>query len=687
MWLPGAVLAQPASGPGAKAWYLERGRANMQIENYRAAIEAFEKAALLDPGDREALRTLGLAYERQGLTDKAIEQYDRYLAKFSDDPEIAFKQADYLGWSRYAYRRTDAIRYYRMGLAQKEDLPRRHALARLLAQDRAQLDDALEQYEILLAARPDEAGWRSEYRELLLWEPRHLDEAVREYRRLAEQRPGDYEVLHELARLVARQQPGGSEAISRYADLVAGRPRDVELRLEYAKVLARSARHRDDAIEQYRLVLEQQPKRETRVELADLLSGRSGSRDEAIAMYEALLREQPGDVGVRLKLARLFGARRDEVARAIQEYERVLVKQPDNGEAHAGLAQAYAWQGDSDKALYHGNLAARYRASSRELSSLRQDLLRGREPRLGPLVDYFLQRGGSKAKLEGIALGVSGQADLTPFTTLRLETGVEDYWRGGDDTASGFARLGGEYRLDPAQEILASVGYHSLREGAWIGQLEYGNRGDVWELRGGFERKLRFDSYLALVGEKVDGESIGAARENRFYGVAGMQRGRFDARMEPYIGWVAADGLSENLLVGARGRLGYRLLDSATMDLSPFYAAHLSHYGHDAYGFTPSASEQPGGYFSPGIFFEQTPGIALGFRFGERQFLELEGGPSFQLVDDSEGASGFEFGGNARLSYVLFLQKSLYWTLEPSFSRIGDVYTRAELRTLLTFKF
>jgi len=77
---------------------------------------------------------------------------------------------------------------------------------------------------------------------------------------------------------------------------------------------------------------------------------------------------------------------------------------------------------------------------------------------------------------------------------------------------------------------------------------------------------------------------------------------------------------------------------------------------------------------------------AFSFRIGETQFLDLEGGPSFQFVDDSDG-SGFEFGGNARLSYTLFLGRSLYWTLQPAFTRIGDVYTRGEVRTLLTWKF
>ncbi|HXK21237.1 MAG TPA: tetratricopeptide repeat protein [Myxococcota bacterium] len=683
---PVAAWSQPASGPEAKSWYLDRGRANMQIENYRAAIEAYQKALEIDPDDREALKTLGVAYQKQGLTDKAIEQFDRYLAKYHDDPEIAFQQADALGWSRYAYRRQDAIRYYRMGLAEREDLTRRHSLARLLAQDKSQVDQAIEQYEILLAAKPDDAKWRAEYRDLLLWEPRHLEEAVREYRRLADERPNDFEVQHQLARLISRQHPGGRESITRYADLVEKRPGDAALRLEYAQALALDKGRRDDAIEQYRLVLKQQPSRQTRIELADLLSGKSGSRDEAISIYQALLREKPGDTEVRMKLAALYAGRQDQVPLAIQEYERVVAQQPENGQAHAGLAEAYAWTGDRDQALHHGNLAAQYGATDRKLSSLREDLMRGREPRVGPLFRYLVQRGGSKAKLDGVVAGGSGQADVTPFVTLTLDGGFEDYWR-KNSTAGGFVELGGEWRIDTAQELVARIGYHSLEDAAVVGKLEYGHKGESWELRGGFERVLRYDSYVALVGDKIDGESIGAARDQRFYGVASTTWGRLEARAEPYIGWVSANGAGDNFLVGARARLAYPLHESGAFDVAAFYAAEVTHYEDDDYAVKPDDPDRdPGGYFSPQVFVEQTPGLAFSFRIGETQFLDVEGGPSFQYVDDSDG-TGFEFGGNARVSYTLFLGRSLYWTLEPAFTRIGDVYTRGEVRTLLTWKF
>jgi cellulose synthase operon protein C len=113
-----AVLWAPErAGAGlTEEWYLLRGRSNLKIGNYRAAIEAYAHALEKNPASREASRSLAIAYERNGQTDEAVAQLDRYLARFQDDPEMAFRQARWLGWSRYAYRRGDAIRYYRMGL-------------------------------------------------------------------------------------------------------------------------------------------------------------------------------------------------------------------------------------------------------------------------------------------------------------------------------------------------------------------------------------------------------------------------------------------------------------------------------------------------------------------------------------------------------------------------------------------
>lgn len=140
-----------------ESWYMSRGRSNMEIENYKAAIEAFEKVVERDPANREAMRSLGVAYEKQGLKDKAIEQFDRYLARWDDDPDIAFAQAQALEWSRYAYREKDMLKYYRMGLKRKNDPAMRLKYAAHLARHKETSKEAVAQYDKVLETQPRNA--------------------------------------------------------------------------------------------------------------------------------------------------------------------------------------------------------------------------------------------------------------------------------------------------------------------------------------------------------------------------------------------------------------------------------------------------------------------------------------------------------------------------------------------------
>ena len=157
-----AVIVLFTGAPGQaedfmESWYMSRGRSNMEIENYKAAIEAFEKVVERDPNNREAMRSLGVAYEKQGLKDKAIEQFDRYLARWDDEPDIAFAQALSLEWSRYAYREKDMLKYYRMGLKRKNDPVMRLKYAAHLARSKDTSQEAVEQYGKVLEVQPQNA--------------------------------------------------------------------------------------------------------------------------------------------------------------------------------------------------------------------------------------------------------------------------------------------------------------------------------------------------------------------------------------------------------------------------------------------------------------------------------------------------------------------------------------------------
>lgn len=217
------------AGMFKESWYMSRGKANMEIKNYKAAIEAFEKLVAINPDNHEAMRLLGRAYESQGLTDKAIEHYDRHLKRFPGDADIAFKQAKYLEAARFSYRKKDAIRYYRMGLKVKPHHENRHRLARLLAGDRETIGEAVDEFKILIKNKPHDADLRAEYRKLLLWDDRYLRDAIKAYEEAAREDPDQFPIQHQLARLYYKDSKYTQKAIQQYGQLVAKHPDNVNL--------------------------------------------------------------------------------------------------------------------------------------------------------------------------------------------------------------------------------------------------------------------------------------------------------------------------------------------------------------------------------------------------------------------------------------------------------------------------
>jgi hypothetical protein len=237
---------------------------------------------------------------------------------------------------------------------------------------------------------------------------------------------------------------------------------------------------------------------------------------------------------------------------------------------------------------------------------------------------------------------------------------------------------------------LYSLGYHALgddSEDNYVGSAAYQWTGEQRMLRVGFDRTLRYDSYVALVGDEVTGTQIGSARENRFFGRLERERGRAGFGVELYAGWVEAQSVSDNEFIGARGKVDFALFEEDRYELRAVYALELYHYDEDAFGVTPSSDEpRAGGYFSPDLFFEQVPGFALRYRWAKDRYLDLEGGVALQYADESTG-SDWNIGGHGHLRFVMFQHDSLYWTLESGYTQISDAYTRFDARATLTFKF
>ncbi len=533
----GALLGglTPASGwtfPGQESWYMNRGESNLKIGNYKAAIEAFEKVCDEDPDNRQAMKSLAVAYEKQGLKDKSIEQYDRYLERNPDDADAAFHQAETLGWSRYSYRRRDSLKYYQQGLEHKND------------------------------------------------------------------------------------------------------PR------------------------------------------------------------------------MRLKYARLLASNRDTNSEAIHEYETVLKSNPDSGEAHKGLAKAYAWEGRRDLALYHAEKAESLGVSRSELSKVERDMSdrgpRGPGPTVGGDFNLISQPGADYG-LGGFQLTSLGHVGLGSSVTLSAQAGMEDYWHDTSSAAGALVTAGLEYRHDAIHRFRGKLGYHSLSpltaatpagrkatpapggSGTVTGLVEYTYQGDGYSISPGFERAIKYDSFLSIVGSKTIGTGLGQARSNLFYTDMKFKPGSFDVGVRPYLGFVTALTVSPNEVLGADTSVEHALIGEEGGDfaLAGRNTVQLAHYGKDQSAF----SGQGAGYFSPQLFLNESPSLVAKVGFGDGKSLSLGAGPAFQYVRDNSLPGGWQVGADARLSYAARFNDSLAWNLGAGYDQVADAYNRFEIDNMLTYTF
>jgi cellulose synthase operon protein C len=657
----------------AEEWYLSRGRANLEIRSYAAAVEAYRHALAENPRSRDASRGVCLALLGNGDTDAAVAELDRHLARFPDDWALAFEQARILSWGRYAYRARDAIRYLRLGLERHEDPARRRDLARLLARDRATLPEALAELDRLLAASPRDRTLQDERLALLLWDPGRRAEAVAELRERHAAAPGDADVTLKLARLLAAERGTAAEAAGLYADLLGARPADPDLLLGHARALARAGQ-RDAARAAYDRALAARTSSDVRLERAELLSADPATRDAARADYEAVLRAQPGSRKARLGLARTLSARKETSRDAIRQYQAVLASAPGDAEAHRGLARAYAWNGEADRALAHGDAAARSGPVAPDVEETMRALRRGREPAAGGGARVLGQPGGAWA-LDRIAGFARGAAEPTPFTTSEVEAGLATA-RGpaGASAEGGFVRVEAEWRSGGALRLGGAGGWDGARRaGQLAGALRLGWSGTSVEGEVSVSRTPRLDSFRAYAGEVVGGRTVGAVSEDgvalRLARAAGATRLELTARA----GALSGPVLSPVAVAALAGR-GDRVLGRpGSVALSAGLLVRAIHHGRDASGLADADPLAPR-VFSPPLEVDASPRLGLRRDAGLAGGFLVDAGPALQVVTGSRG--GVRAGGDARAAAWTRLGERLRLRAEASAEQVAAAYAR-----------
>ncbi len=449
---------------------------------------------------------------------------------------------------------------------------------------------------------------------------------------------------------------------------------------------------KDKAIDQFDRYLEKHPDdAEIAFKQAESLEwSRYAYRQNDVLKYYRMGLSKRDDVRMRLKYAKLLAQNKEGSQEAITQFEKVLRKEPHNPEAHKGLAKAYAWLGYHDRALHHTNLAVRYsRKQTDDLVTLRRDLKRGRGPKVEGELPFFIQP-QKPFDLKGLRLGAKGKHDLTAFSTSTIEVGYEGYWNTLEDTSGGYFSLGTQYRINPTSRVDGLLEHHSFARngGEVVFNISYTTERGGRLIRPGFKRELRYDSFMALAGSTASGTLLGLARSNLFYTQLTFGLGSYQFDVTPFLGWVSAESLSPNEQLGIELKTEVSLLRDERRNLAAEYLLYMIHYGADHSGFQPSAVEPlPGGYFSPRIFINQIPRLALTFTPQDDRELRFAGGPAIQYVDEATKNASFRMGADIHASYTVQLPERLLLKLMGDLTQISNVYSRFQMNFLLVYTF
>ena len=412
-------------------------------------------------------------------------------------------------------------------------------------------------------------------------------------------------------------------------------------------------------------------------------------REKDMLKYYRMGLTRKDDSTMRLKYATHLARHKETSQEAIVQYDKVLDRQPRNPDAHRGLAKAYAWLGNNDLALYHANLARQSaRREPGDLTTLRQDMLKGREPTVEGVIGVLAQP-EKPFELYGFRIGSRGKVDLTPFTTSILEVGAENFWSSKENLAGSYVSLGNQVRFNPSNRFDAILEYHGAPRGDGLAyKFEYAHEGQYFSIRPGVKREFKYDSFASLVGSRSTGQLLGLARSTLFYSMVTFDAGSVHVDVTPFAGWVTAEGLSSNNQVGLDLKTSLPLWQTDRWDLSAEYLFYLTHYGENQSGFVPSATEPlPGGYFSPQVFVNQIPRLATIYTMENQDEFSFAAGPAIQYIDESTQASAFRIGGDAHAAYTNHLSKVWLLKLMADYTQIADIYTRIQCNALLVYTF
>jgi protein O-mannosyl-transferase len=310
------------------------------------AIEHYLQTLRIEPGYVKTYYNLGIALNTQGRTEEAIEYYLQALRIKPD-----FDQAhNNLGVALNKQGRTEkAIEHYLQALRIDPDYAEAHNNLGVALDKQGRTEKAIEHYLQALRIKSDYVDVHSNLGVALDKQGR-TEEAIQHYLQFLRIKP-DYAEVHNNLGLALDKQGRTEEAIEHYLQALRIKPDYVEVHYNLGVGLDKQGRT-EEAIEHYLQALGIKP---DYVEVHNNLGvdlNKQGRTEEAIEHYLQALRIKPDYVDVHYNLGNALN-QQGRTEEAIEHFLQVLRIKPDFDQAHNNLAIALFRKGNIEGAIAH----------------------------------------------------------------------------------------------------------------------------------------------------------------------------------------------------------------------------------------------------------------------------------------------------------------------------------------------
>jgi tetratricopeptide (TPR) repeat protein len=349
MYLPLAAIITPAvlglyAAVGRRSWVMFAALAlglgvltAQRNEDYRSELTIWSDTVAKRPNNTRARNGMALALDHAGRTPEAIQQFEAALRLAPGDVEVR----DNLGVTlEHAGRIAEAIQHYETALRLKPHFPEAHSNLGNALLRTGKVSEAIQQYEEALRLRPDYAEAQYNLGGALEESGRIL-EAIQQYKAALRIQPDLAEAQNNLGVLLCRSGQVAA-GLAHLNEAVRLRPDYARAHFNLGVALVQAGRT-PEAIQQYSEAWRLQPDLVEAHNNLGMALGQSGRLPEAIAELNEALRLRPDYVEAHNNLGNALQqtGRTDE---AIAEYEKVLRLRPDDAAARRNLELIRAGQ-------------------------------------------------------------------------------------------------------------------------------------------------------------------------------------------------------------------------------------------------------------------------------------------------------------------------------------------------------